>query len=83
MEIIGWLGSIMLSICGLPQAIESYKNKNSNGISWGFIILWFLGEILVLLYVIFKKEYPLSFNCALNIIIVSVILYFKLKSVKQ
>ena len=61
MEIIGWLGSIMLSICGLPQAIESYKKKNSDGISWAFILLWLFGEIFALIYVVYKKEYPLTY----------------------
>ena len=79
MELLGWVGSIMLSICGLPQAYESYKNKNSDGINWGFILLWLIGEVLVVFYVLYKKEYPLVFNCALNIVLASIIMYYKLK----
>ncbi len=77
MEIIGWLGSIMLSICGLPQAYDSFKKKNSDGISWGFILLWVFGEIFAVAYVIYKKEYPIIFNCALNIVLAGIILYYK------
>ncbi len=80
MVFIGWIGSIMLSICGLPQAWESFRTKNSNGISWGFILLWLFGEIFALLYVVHKQEYPIIFNCILNTLIVSVIFYYKWKN---
>jgi uncharacterized protein with PQ loop repeat len=80
MELIGWIGSIMLSICGLPQAVQSFKDKHSNGISWGFILLWWFGEIFAVIYVISKREYPIIFNCALNTVIVSIIFYYKYKT---
>jgi PQ loop repeat len=35
-EILGWLGSICLAICGVPQAWLSYKDKHSHGISGHF-----------------------------------------------
>jgi uncharacterized protein with PQ loop repeat len=38
-EIIGWLGSFLLAFCGLPQCIKSWREKNSDGISLGFIVL--------------------------------------------
>jgi uncharacterized protein with PQ loop repeat len=82
MEIVGWLGSVMLSICGLPQAIECYKKKNSDGISWMFILLWLFGEIFALIYAVHIKETPIVFNCALNSVIVFVIFYYKLKPIR-
>jgi uncharacterized protein with PQ loop repeat len=79
MEIIGWIGSLMLSICGLPQAINSYRNKNSDGISWGFILLWLIGEIFLIIYLGYRKEYPLLFNCGLNVVLASIILFYKIR----
>ena len=38
--LLGWIGSLCLAICALPQAWQSFKEKNSNGISWGFLMLW-------------------------------------------
>lgn len=78
-NIIGWIGSIFLAFCGLPQAIKSIKNKNSDGMTWGMLILWQLGECTTMIYIILKKEYPLFFNYIFNIIFVSIIIYFKLK----
>jgi uncharacterized protein with PQ loop repeat len=78
-EIMGWLGSICLAICGIPQAWQSYKDKNSDGISWGFVILWAFGEVFALAYVYDKLDLPLLLNYATNILILGVILYYKVK----
>jgi uncharacterized protein with PQ loop repeat len=78
-EILGWLGSICLALCGVPQAIMSYKDRHSHGISWGFLILWAFGELFALAYVYDKLDLPLLLNYAVNILIVGVILYFKVR----
>ena len=51
MEVIGWIAAFMLALCGLPQAIRSYIDGHSDGISWGFVLTWFMGCILMLIYV--------------------------------
>jgi len=79
MEMIGWFGSILLAFCGLPQAIESYKTKSSEGLTWGFILMWFVGEIMTIIYVFPKMDLPLLFNYSANIIFLSVIIYYKVK----
>lgn len=82
-EIIGWLGSICLAICGIPQAWQSYKDKHSEGISWGFVLLWAFGELFALAYVYDKLDLPLLVNYATNILILGVILYYKIKPGKK
>lgn len=78
-EILGWLGSICLGICGIPQAWQSIKDKHSHGISWGFVLLWAFGEVFALAYVYNKLDLPLLLNYATNILILGVILYYKIK----
>ena len=82
MEIIGWLGSILLAFCGLPQAIESYKTKSSEGLTWGFIGMWFFGEILTIIYILPQMVLPLIFNYTANIIFLSIIIYYKINPKK-
>ena len=77
-ELIGWSGAILLSICGLPQAILSIKQKHSEGISWGLLNLWMTGEIFQLIYVIYLKNIPIALNCTANIIFLVVIIYYKI-----
>ena len=80
MENIGWIGSILLALCGFPQAIESYTNKHSDGLTWGFILMWGIGELLTFAYVFPKMDLPLLLNYSANIIFLSVIIYYKLLS---
>ena len=78
MELIGWLGSILLAFCGLPQAIESIRTKSSEGLTWGFIIMWFAGEIMTFIYILPQMVLPLIFNYTANIIFLAIIIYYKL-----
>jgi uncharacterized protein with PQ loop repeat len=78
MENIGWIGSILLAFCGLPQAVESYKTKSSEGLTWGFIGMWFIGEICTFVYILPKMDLPLLLNYTANIIFLSIIIFYKL-----
>jgi uncharacterized protein with PQ loop repeat len=77
--ILGWLGSICLAACGVPQAWMSYKDKHSHGISWAFLILWAVGELLAMAYVYDKLDLPMLVNYSVNILILGVIIYFKVR----
>jgi uncharacterized protein with PQ loop repeat len=77
-SLLGWLGSVCLAICGVPQAIQSFKDKHSHGISWGFLLLWTFGEIFALAYVYDKLDLPLLVNYGSNILIVGIMLYYKI-----
>lgn len=81
--LMGWLGSLCLSICGLPQAWMSFKEKSSEGISWGFLLLWGFGELFGIAYVVDKADAPLIMNYATNILIIGVILYYKINPRKE
>lgn len=77
MEIIGWIGSALFAICGFPQMIQSIRDKHSDGLNWAFLGSWFTGEILTLMYVIPKLDWPLLFNYTFNLICLLPILYYK------
>ena len=78
MDAIGWLGSILFALCGLPQAIKSYKEKHSNGLAWGFLLMWLWGEIFTFAYVLPKMDYPLLANYVVNFLFLIVIIWYKL-----
>lgn len=79
---IGWLGSILLSICGLPQAIQCVKQKHADGVNWCFLGFWGSGEVFTLWYILSKEslDFPLILNYGLNIIFISIIVYYKFKN---
>ena len=78
MTYIGWLGSVLFALCGLPQAIKSYKEKHSNGLAWGFLLMWFFGEVFTFAYVLPKMDYPLLANYMVNFVFLAVIIFYKL-----
>lgn len=79
MEFIGWIGSILLAFCGLPQAIECFKKGNAKGINWQFLMMWLSGELFTIVYVFPKNDWPLMFNYSINVICISVIVWFKMR----
>jgi uncharacterized protein with PQ loop repeat len=79
LELVGWVGSVLLAFCGLPQAVASWRNGNSSGVSWGLLVMWGLGEVLTLFYVLPRMEIPLLFNYVTNILFIVVISYYKLR----
>jgi len=77
LQTIGYIGSIMLAICGAPQAYKSYKEKHSDGISLGFLVLWTLGEIFTFIYITPKMDIPLMLNYGSNLVFLSIIWKYK------
>jgi uncharacterized protein with PQ loop repeat len=75
---LGWVGSICFSICAVPQAYSSIKQGHSNGISWLFLILWFIGEVCTIIYVLPKLDYPLLLNYTGNMLCLLVMIRYKL-----
>jgi len=59
MYILGWIGSILLGLCGIPQSFKCCREKHANGLAWSFIIMWFVGDMCAVNYVIYQGDAPL------------------------
>ena len=66
------------SFSALPQAIKSYRDKHSNGVADGTMLLWGIGEVTMLVYGIGMGLLPIIFNCVFNTLYVGVIIYYRL-----
>ena len=43
---IAALGSVLLALCGLPQALKAYRKPwSTRGLSWSFLAAWGVGEL--------------------------------------
>lgn len=78
MELVGWAGSILFAICGLPQAIQCWKDGHSRGLNWFFLLAWFWGEIFTIAYVWPKADWPLLCNYFVNLVFLVVMVKFKI-----
>lgn len=80
---IGWIGNLLLAVCGIPEAYLSYKRGHSRGISFSFLMLWFTGELFTLVYILNDiQSVPLVLNYAVNITAISTILRYKIRERK-
>ena len=79
MEIIGWIGAWLLAFCGAPQALSCIIAGNSYGIDAWFIWSWFLGCVLMFIYVLAQPipSAPLICNYFLNVLFTCVIIKYK------
>ena len=78
MELIAYIGGILLTICGIPEVIRTIKDKRCH-LGWPFLLLWFFGEVFMLIYSLNLKNNPLIMNYLFNTIIVGIMLYYKIK----
>ena len=79
MTIISWLGSICFALCGIPQAWQSYKQGHSNGLSYLFLGLWFMGEALTIVYVASEiGSVPLLVNYGCNFVCLVIVIRYRM-----
>ena len=75
---LGWIGSLFLGICALPETIRTVKDKRCH-VGWGMLLLWYFGELFVFFHVLFNiHDLALLTNYLLNIILITIMLYYKL-----
>jgi uncharacterized protein with PQ loop repeat len=77
MEIIGWIGATAFTFCAVPQAYKSFKDGHSDGLSLYYLLLWLIGEIFTIIYVVPQGKLPLTMNYIGNLIVLIVILKYK------
>lgn len=73
-DLIGYVGSTLFAFCGAPAAFKCYKDGYTT-MSKLFTWMWFLGEILTIIYVSMKHglDIPLMWNYCMNIVFILVI----------
>lgn len=78
MKTLGWIGSLLLAGCGLPEVIKAFEFGECT-LTWTFLLMWFFGEIFVLIPVVcYIKSKFLIFNYSVNILFISILIWFKL-----
>jgi len=79
---LGWLGGILLAFCALPEVVSTFMTKKC-GLTWGFLLSWYVGEWLTAIPVFLLIKSPfLMFNYGLNIILITYLIYVKIKQNK-
>ena len=77
-ELLGIIAAISFAISAVPQAIKSWKEGHSRGMSLATIILWMVGEAAMLVYVLgmYPGDLILLLNYATNTLMVGIITWY-------
>lgn len=79
---IAALGSFLLAICGLPEALKAYETKQCS-VGWGMLLTWLLGELLLIIFAFQTKQYILLVNYFSNVAFISIMIFYKIFSKKS
>jgi hypothetical protein len=75
---IAAVGSVMLAICALPEAIRAFQQKSCS-LGWGMLLLWLFGEICLIVFALQTRQYVLLINYGANVAFLAVLIYYKVK----
>lgn len=79
-QAIGAVGVFLLSVCAVPQAVRSYRDGHSRGISGWFVSAWFFGEVLTLVFAAATGAPNLLIvNYAANIAALLVVIWYTIR----
>lgn len=76
MELIGYIGSIFLTINAIPELIRTINDGRCH-IGWPMLVLWFIGEVFMTIYAFSLSNMPLILNYVFNFAVVVVMLFYK------
>lgn len=68
-----WSGQMLLLVCSLPQAVMSYRNGHSKGLSGLMIWLWGSGMFFSFFYFLLSAQVPAIINYGFNLVVWGVI----------
>ena len=78
-DIVGYIGALLISIAFLPQTIKLIKDKNTKGLSLLCYSIYQVGLTLFIIYAAITSNYPLlaanTFGTVVNIILLTLIVY--------
>ena len=78
-DIIGYIAGLVIIVSWIPQVVKSYKTKNVNDLSIIMIILILTGTVLWISYALLVKDKPVFAVNAVLVILISYLLYLKIK----
>jgi uncharacterized protein with PQ loop repeat len=77
-EFIGWIATTLLVVRTFPQVHKCYRKGNAKGLSRSFLWLWFVGQVLMLIYLSLQMiAVPLIVYSVINLFSLLVILKYR------
>ena len=78
-DAIGFAGATLTTLCWLPQAIKSLRERNTEAISLSGTTAFALGITCWLVYGMARSDAPLILSSGVTLVLVALILALKLR----
>lgn len=76
-DLLGYGGAFLLTVHSIPQVIKTIKTKDVSSFDASYLWMWCCGATLMFFYILLSTQNaPLLANYSLNVVIVSVLLYY-------
>ena len=73
-QVLGWIATIMFTVCYIPQVIKTIKSGTIDGVSISLFVIQFLANIVALIYALLIGQPALIVKYALAIGLVGLVL---------
>ena len=74
---VGLIGSLLLTFSAVSEVIRTLKDRKCH-LGWGFLLMWFFGEVFCTIYGFDLQEIPLIINYTFNLIVSGLMVFYKL-----
>lgn len=80
-DILGWIATILFTVCYVPQMIKTYKTRTTDGLSFLFLGIAFIANIIALVYATTIDQRPLQIKYILALFFdgACILLYLKVR----
>ncbi len=72
---LGWIATVLFTVCYIPQIIKTAKTKTVEGLSFLLLFLQFIGNIVALWYASLINQPPLIVKYILALVFLAVCLF--------
>ena len=80
---LGWIATILFSICYIPQIIKIRKTKSIEGLSFLLLFISFVANVIALWYAVLIKQPPLQVKYVLGLFFVGICLILYLRVLQK
>jgi len=67
-QVLGWIATTLFSVAMIPQIVKTLKRKNTSGVSIWLFIIFFIANIIALVYALLIIQTPLIIKYILGLV---------------
>jgi MtN3 and saliva related transmembrane protein len=67
-QILGWIATSLFSVAMFPQICKTLKRKSTEGVSIWLFIIFFIANVIALIYALLITQIPLIIKYILGIV---------------